>query len=297
MTCFFISYTPEDEQIATWIASTLEDEQEAGKAKHSVTIEAWDFVVGGNLILETQTALIQAERVILILSPSYLASAIDAPEWAVAFASDPAGFNKTVVPIKVKACKPQGFLQNIITIDLVGQGEVEAKKLLLTAISGRRRKPRRVAFPGEAAPQPEPTPSLPEILPHDSLAKKEGLFKLVEIRIMPAKNNTTYPIELTFQGNPYSKGTLQLDPMALAKANDAESYGKLLGQALFAPTAIGTAYGELMAAMAFAGHSMRVRLRLDDAPTLHQLAWERLHHSTKSGWQPVATTANTPFSR
>ena len=59
-----------------------------------------------------------AKRTILVLSPAYLRAVFPAPEWAAAFADDPQGLGRKLVPVRVEACKPQGLLKSIVYIDL-----------------------------------------------------------------------------------------------------------------------------------------------------------------------------------
>jgi len=70
----FISYTKADQAWAEWIAWTL---QEAGL---SVIIQAWDFLPGGNFVLNMEQA-VSAEKTIAVLSPAYLQSEYTQPEW------------------------------------------------------------------------------------------------------------------------------------------------------------------------------------------------------------------------
>jgi len=93
---FFISYTAADKAWAEWIGWTLED------AGFSVTLQAWDFVPGSNFALEMQRAAATAPRTIAVLSPDYLKSRFAAPEWAAAFAQDPEGLKRSLVPVRVR---------------------------------------------------------------------------------------------------------------------------------------------------------------------------------------------------
>jgi hypothetical protein len=92
MSDVFVSYTNADEAWAEWIAWVLED---AGLA---AVFQKWDFRPGGNFVLEMQRAAAAAERTIAVLSPDYLQSAYAAPEWAAAFARDPRGLQRIMVP-------------------------------------------------------------------------------------------------------------------------------------------------------------------------------------------------------
>src|ERR1700674_4040655 len=105
MVDFFISYTSADRAWAEWIGYVLE---EAGCA---VIIQAWHFRPGSNFVLEMQKAAAEADRTIMVLSPDYLKSQFASPEWAAAFAEDPLGLERKLVPILVRQCEPTGLLR------------------------------------------------------------------------------------------------------------------------------------------------------------------------------------------
>jgi hypothetical protein len=142
MTHFFISYNRADRLWAEWIAWQL---KEAG---HRITLQAWHFRPGSNFVLEMQRAAAEAERTIAVLSPSYLSALFTHPEWAAAFAQDPTGELGKLVPVRVRECKLEGLLSQIIYLDLVGLSEEEARSELLTGLE------RGPAVP--AAPPPFP---------------------------------------------------------------------------------------------------------------------------------------------
>ena len=138
MTDFFISYNKADKTWAEWIAWELEEKG------WTVVIQAWDFRPGSNFILEMQQAAAGAERTIAVLSPEYLASEFTQPEWAAAFAKDPTGKQRALLPVRVKKCDLAGLLGPIVYIDLVDQSEAEAQTALLSGIeTGRVKLSRR----------------------------------------------------------------------------------------------------------------------------------------------------------
>ena len=132
---FFISYNKADRSWAEWIAWKLDD------AGYSTILQAWDFQPGSNFILEMQRAATEAERTIAVLSPDFLTAPFTQPEWAAAFAQDPTGKNRTLIPVRVRECKTEGLLPQIIYIDLVGLPESEAADRLLSGVSEERAKP------------------------------------------------------------------------------------------------------------------------------------------------------------
>jgi hypothetical protein len=143
---FFVSYTAADQSWAEWIAYTLEANG------YSCVIQAWDFRPGSNFVVEMQRAASQAERTIAALSPTYLQKSYPAPEWAAAFADDPEGLRRKLVPVRVEECRPEGLLRGIVYIDLVGLDEAAAVEALLRGVVPGRAKPATSpTFPGAGA--------------------------------------------------------------------------------------------------------------------------------------------------
>jgi hypothetical protein len=108
-------------------------------------------------------------------------------------------------------------------------------------------------------------------------------------------------IELPDQKEPLSfrDGWFDLDEkgLALDKLN-LEAYGKRLYDALF-DGPVDDAYMQALsyAQMKSAGR-LRLRLEIDRAaPELHALRWETLHPANRRQLEPLATDAQTPFSR
>ncbi|MET0551621.1 MAG: toll/interleukin-1 receptor domain-containing protein [Vicinamibacteria bacterium] len=140
---FFVSYTSVDKTWAEWIAWQLE------AAGYSVVIQAWDFRPGENFVVEMQTAAAEAERTLLVLSGDYLKSAFGRSEWTAAFAQDPTGTARRVLPVRVKPCEPDGLLRAIIFVDLVGLADADARTRLLEGVVDDRAKPEVApVFPG-----------------------------------------------------------------------------------------------------------------------------------------------------
>jgi hypothetical protein len=151
MTDFFISYTSADERWASWIAFILEEDG------HTTILQAWDFRPGSNFAIEMQKAAKRANRTIMVLSPAYIKSGFASSEWAAAFANDPQGLEKKLVPVVVEPCDVGGILGPIVHINLIGKSETDAKDQLLSGVKTGRAKPAtRPAFPGPAG-----TPSFP----------------------------------------------------------------------------------------------------------------------------------------
>jgi hypothetical protein len=140
---FFVSYTRADKTWAEWIAWQLEH------AGYTCILQKWDFLSGGNFVLDMQNAAIRTRRTIAVLSPAYLSALYTQAEWAAAFTQDPTSENGKLLPIRVQECKPPGILAAIGYIDLVGKDGDEARDALLKGAARKRTKPNTSpAFPG-----------------------------------------------------------------------------------------------------------------------------------------------------
>jgi len=149
---FFVSYNSQDKAWAEWIAWQLEE------AGYTTVIQAWDFRPGGNFVIDMQRAAEQSERTIAVLSQNYLDAMYTQPEWAAAFAQDPTGINKTLLPVRVQECTLKGMLSQIVYIDLAGKAEDEARELLLAGLqTGRARPGAAPGFPQGQSSSPPPT--------------------------------------------------------------------------------------------------------------------------------------------
>lgn len=143
---FFISYHKADHEWAEWIAYTLEAEG------YSCIFKAWDFLPGFNTVWETQKALSQAKRTLIILSPDYLRDYdMHQAEWMATFLQDPTGEKGLLIPIYVGECILSGLLAPRISINLVGLLKDDARAKLLAGVKGTRLKPSQSPkFPAHA---------------------------------------------------------------------------------------------------------------------------------------------------
>ncbi len=146
---FFISYNRADERWAEWIAWTLDE------AGYSHYFQKWDFRPGGNFVLDMQRAALDSKRTLLVLSNAYLGALFTQPEWAAAFAQDPTGVKRLVLPVRVETCEPAGMLAPIVYCDLVGLAEDVARERLLAALHESGRPDRPPAFPGAGGDTPQ----------------------------------------------------------------------------------------------------------------------------------------------
>ena len=157
---FFISYNRADLGWAEWIAWQLEE------AGYTTKIQAWDFRACGNFVVEMDDAAKTTRRTIAVLSQDYLAAKFTQPEWSAAFARDPTGEKRLLVPVRVADCQPEGLLGTTIYVDLVAIDEAVAKQKLLAGVGEARLKPAfSPAFPGRAVGRTSATPAFPGLPP------------------------------------------------------------------------------------------------------------------------------------
>ena len=130
------------------------------------------------------------------------------------------------------------------------------------------------------------------------VAEPTPTYHPVNIRIFDATSEKdVYPVELTVSGGrDFPRGQCRLNESILALSADRETYGRALGEALFAEQAIGNAYRETLGVLQSQGSRARVSLRLDP-PALHNVRWERIYHPVSGSWYPLASTADTLLSR
>lgn len=154
---FFISYSPADEQWASWIAWTLEE------AGYRTVIQAWDFVAGTNFIDFMDRGVSESVAVIAVLSQHYGRSTYGRMEWQAALRAEPEEPERKLITVRVEDMPIEGLLATITYVDLVGVTDPDtARGMLLTrvgqAVEGHARPGRRPGYPGSTrvAGHPEP---------------------------------------------------------------------------------------------------------------------------------------------
>ncbi len=187
MTNFFISYNKADKTWAEWIAWQLEE------AGFTTILQAWDFRPSHNFPIKIDQAIKDSERIIAVLSPSYLDASFTKPEWVSAFRQDPTGSLGVLLPVRVQECDLKGLLDQIIYIDLVGKDESQAKAELLAGIQRGRAKPlTKPEFPGDVTRSVLEYPSFPgessrKIRPHVVAVVSVLLGILISLWMGPLK--------------------------------------------------------------------------------------------------------------
>ncbi len=136
---FFVSYTAADRGWAEWIAWTLEE------ARFRVLVQAWDFTPGSNWITGMNQGVAQAARTIAVLSTAYARSVYGTAEWQAAWSTDPTGAKRTLLVLRIEDCPRPGLLSQVVSTDLYGHPEDQAREELLRAVTlattGGRAKP------------------------------------------------------------------------------------------------------------------------------------------------------------
>lgn len=125
---FFVSYTGADLNCATWVAEILEG------AKYTVTIQAWDFRPGDNFVSKINEALVECQKLIVILSENYLKSKWCEAEWTSKLTEQISLNERRIIPIRIEPVDLKGVLSPIVYIDIVDKSEEEAKKEILNGI-------------------------------------------------------------------------------------------------------------------------------------------------------------------
>lgn len=123
-------------------------------------------------------------------------------------------------------------------------------------------------------------------------------FLGLEIRIHRAPDRDGYEADLEIAGwREFPDLPVEIDLKQLRSIEaDVNAYGQALGHALFDDDACGPAYRETLAVARSAGQNLRVRLIVEPSE-LQEVHWERIFHPYAESWQPLGSTAATPFSR
>ncbi|WP_243407190.1 toll/interleukin-1 receptor domain-containing protein [Frankia canadensis] len=153
---FFVSYTARDRSWAEWIAWQLES------ADFRVLVQAWDMVAGSNWTATMQDGIRYSTRTLAVCSNAYLESVFGEQEWQAAFAADPTGADRRLLPVRIEACPRPGVLNQRVSVDLFSLSPQDARDALLQAvreaIAGRAKPPAEPRFPG-GGPMPPRAPA------------------------------------------------------------------------------------------------------------------------------------------
>ncbi|WP_261560526.1 toll/interleukin-1 receptor domain-containing protein, partial [Frankia tisae] len=146
---FLVSAAEKDSAWGEWCAWQLEEQG------YQVHLDTWDVVAGDHRVGRLDEAVSHSKRTLVILSEHYLASEKVRAEWQTAWAADPTGMKRRLIPVRVADYRPGaevGLLQGISSINLVGLGDEAARRTFVDeirrAIEGRYRPSQAPPFPG-----------------------------------------------------------------------------------------------------------------------------------------------------
>ncbi|WP_405742428.1 FxSxx-COOH system tetratricopeptide repeat protein [Streptomyces sp. NBC_00028] len=134
---WFVSHAGADRAWAEWIAWQLLD------AGLQVELDCWDWRAGDNFVLKMNAALEQG-RFLALFSPAYFEpERFTRPEWTAMVA-----MWEKITPVRVCDVEAPPLLRALISRDLFGIGQAEARRVLLEVVSGPSRPDTEPPFPG-----------------------------------------------------------------------------------------------------------------------------------------------------
>lgn len=138
---FFVSYTGNDLAYATWVAEILEANN------YTVVIQEWDFRPGDNFVSKINESLLECEKLLVILSESYIASKWCEAEWTAKMAEQINLNERRIIPIRIAPVNLTGLLSPIVYIDIVDKSEEQAKQAVLDGVSNKQQRRSTEGYP------------------------------------------------------------------------------------------------------------------------------------------------------
>ena len=191
---FFVSHAGADRAWAEWVTWQL------AEAGFTVELDVWDWAAGRNFVTAMSDALDRCDRVVALFSAAYFdRSRYTTEEWSASVVHVP-GVSDRLVPVRVEevpAGQIPAVLRPLVSRDLFGVAEEQARQVLLGAVAGPRRPDQPPSFPGRAAPLGlsrlgGPGPRLPGTMPRTwniparnaGFTGRDGLLVVVRDRLL-----------------------------------------------------------------------------------------------------------------
>ena len=147
---FFVSHAGRDGAWAEWVAWQLID------AGYTVELDVWDWAAGRNFVTAMSEALARADRAVALFSAAYFEpERYTTEEWSASLVHVPGVAAGRLVPVRVEevpADKVPPVMRPLVSCDVFGVAEEEARRVLLAAVAGPVRPARAPEFPGQPGP-------------------------------------------------------------------------------------------------------------------------------------------------
>ncbi len=163
---FFVSHAGRDGAWAEWVAWQLID------AGYTVELDVWDWAAGRNFVTAMSEALARADRVVALFSAAYFEpERYTAEEWSASLVHVPGVAAGRLVPVRVEEVPADlvpPLLRPLVSRDVFGKAEEDARRVLLAAVAGPARPSGAPGFPGRPGPLSRlggAGPRLPGVLP------------------------------------------------------------------------------------------------------------------------------------
>lgn len=156
----FISHSEADKGwVRDWLVPRLE------RASLTVYLPGRDFTIGAPKLRDIEVAVERSRRMLLILTPAWVASKSAALETLLSQTRDPSGMRTKILPVLLKACSPPRRIEMLHAIDFTdGSNHAEAIARLIAMARAELPPPDEVFLSTTIAPAPPP---LSEIGPDD----------------------------------------------------------------------------------------------------------------------------------
>ena len=122
------------------------------EAGYTVELDVWDWAAGRNFVTAMSDALDRCDRVVALFSAAYFdRSRYTTEEWSAAVVHVPGMAEDRLVPVRVEevpAAQVPAVLRPLVSRDLFGVAEEQARRVLLEAVAGPRRPDHKPVFPG-----------------------------------------------------------------------------------------------------------------------------------------------------